>query len=294
MARITTYPAITSAQGTTNLDNSDVFILDGDGGSRKITAKELATASADKLMQYTSSIPAGKSGLYRGASLGSGNTFAAASTSAQRAAIANGSFDGLFIGDYWTIGSRIYRIADFNYWKRTGDTDFNTNHIVIVPDASFGNGKMNDTNDTTGAYVGSKMYTDESSVLNTARTTVSDHFGGYLASHKIYLPNATSSGAESAGAWVASTVDLMNELMVYGQFIRTAPTDTSYLVTTEKSQLALFRLNPAMINLRYTYWLRNVASATTFAIVAYYGAAGVTGASASFGVRPAFAVKGTA
>ncbi len=297
MARITSYSSVGSTQGTTALADADVFILDGDSGSRKITAKEFSNAMGDKLLKNAASVGVGygKSGMYRGANLGSGSTFAAASTTAQRAAIADGTFTGLFIGDYWTVNSKVYRIADFNYWKRTGDTDFNTNHIVLVPDASFGSGKMNDTNDTTGAYVGSFMYTDSTSVLNTARTRVSTDFGGYLASHKIYLPNAVSNGAESAGAWVSSTVDLMNELMVYGSYIRTAAqSGGTYLYTTEKDQLALFRLNPAMVNLRYDYWLRNVVSATYFAFVHGFGNAYTYNASTSGGVRPAFAVKGTA
>ena len=244
----------------------------------------------DKGSKSRAALPVGRSGLYRGASLGSGATFAAASTSAQRSAISDGSFDGLFIGDYWTVNGRVYRIADFNYWKRTGDTDFNTNHVVLVPDNSFGNGQMNSTNITTGAYVGSEMYTDANSVLNTARTAIATDFGGYLASHKLYLPNAVTDGKESAGAWYTSTVELMSEIMVYGCKIR----NPGNFYTTEKSQLALFRLNPAMVNLRYNYWLRDVVSAASFAFVNHGGNAAGYDASASIGVRPAFPIKGTA
>lgn len=291
MARITSYTAVGQTQGLTGLEDADVFLIDGTNGSRKITAKELANAMADKLPSNAAAVGPvgyGKSGLYRGANLGSGSTFAAASTSAQRAAINDGTFKGLFIGDYWTVNGKVYRIADFNYWKRTGDTDFNANHLVIVPDASFGNGQMNSTNITTGAYVGSEMYTGASSVLNTARTAIANEFGTYLASHKLYLPNAVSNGVESAGAWYDSTVELMSEIMVYGSRIR----NTGNFTTTEKSQLALFRLNPAMVNLRYNYWLRDVVSATYFAIVYDYGYANGSNASTSLGVRPAFAVKG--
>ena len=290
MSRITTYTGIGQTQGKTDLEDDDVLLLDGTNGSRKITAKELANAMMDKGSKSRAALPVGRSGLYRGASLGSGATFAAASTSAQRSAISDGSFDGLFIGDYWTVNGRVYRIADFNYWKRTGDTDFNTNHVVLVPDNSFGNGQMNSTNITTGAYVGSEMYTDANSVLNAARTAIATDFGGYLASHKLYLPNAVTDGKESAGAWYTSTVELMSEIMVYGCKIR----NPGNFYTTEKSQLALFRLNPAMVNLRYNYWLRDVVSASRFAFVDAVGSAGGISASNSYGVRPAFPIKGTA
>ena len=291
MPRITEYTASTSTQGTPSIADNDVFIIDGNSGSRKITALSLAEAMGDKLANAGAAKPNGKSGMYRGANLGTGATFAAASTAAQRAAIADGSFTGLFIGDYWTINGRVYRIADFNYWLRTGDNDFNTNHIVLVPDSNFGNDKMNDTNVTTGAYAGSKMYTDSSSVLNTARSAISTVFGGYLATIKKYLPTTVSNGVETGGAWKDSTVDIMSEIEVYGCRIKSCNSKNH---TTEKQQFALFRLNPAMVNPRYHYWLRDVVSDIDFAFVyrdgiAYYGTA-----SANVAVRPVFAVKGTA
>ena len=89
---------------------------------------------------------------YRGKSLGSGTTFANASTAAQRAAIADGSFAGLFCGDYWTVNGTVYRIADSDYWYGTGDSSTTTHHLVIVPDKNWGNGGMNSTDTTTGAY----------------------------------------------------------------------------------------------------------------------------------------------
>ncbi len=229
-----------------------------------------------------------------GHNLGSGNTFAEASTSDQRTSISNGTFVGLEIGDYWTINNKVYRIADYNYWKRTGDTDFNTNHIVLVPDLSFGNDKMNATNTTEGGYTGSYMYTDASSVLNTARTEISNVFEGYLATHRLYFPNAVTNGADSAGAWFDSTVDLMNELMVYGTYIRANSYNGSHIATANKHQLQLFQRYPQYINLRYNYWLYDTVSAAYFAYVSYYGNAYNYHASTSLGVRPAFAVKGTA
>jgi hypothetical protein len=296
MPKITDYNAVGSTNGTTALADADVTNTDGASGVRKVTMVHLAEAVYDKLSKNGVGTPVGKSGIYRGANLGTGATFSAASTSAQRSAIADGTFTGLFVGDYWTINNRIYRIADFNYWKRSGDTDFNVNHLVIVPDANFGNDVMNDSNTTAGAYVGSKMYSNSSSVLNTARTTIADDFGGYLAQHRVYLANAVTDGAESGGAWFDSTVELMNEWMVYGRaaYTKKSATGLNYLYTIDKAQLALFKLNPAMVNLRYSYWLRNVASATGFAFVNGGGEAAGGYASYSLGVRPAFAVKGTA
>ena len=54
--------------------------------------------------------------IYRGKSLGS------TVTTAQYAAIKAGTFDDLYIGDYWTIGGVNYRIAAFDYYLNSGDT----------------------------------------------------------------------------------------------------------------------------------------------------------------------------
>ena len=57
--------------------------------------------------------------LYRGKKLGT-------SVSAEQyAQISAGTFDDMFIGDYWEINSVIWRIAAFDYWLHSGDTNFN-------------------------------------------------------------------------------------------------------------------------------------------------------------------------
>ena len=55
--------------------------------------------------------------IFRGKNLGT------AVTAAQYAAIAAGTFDDLFVGDYWVIGGVTYRIAAFDYYLRCGDSD---------------------------------------------------------------------------------------------------------------------------------------------------------------------------
>ena len=75
--------------------------------------------------------------------------------------IANGTFDDIFIGDY-IIGrnsGRKYLVADINYRLHCGDTECTTPHVLMIPEKTMGNEKMNDSNVTTGAYIGSKMYT---------------------------------------------------------------------------------------------------------------------------------------
>ena len=223
--------------------------------------------------------------IYRGKYLGS------SVTEAQWNAISAGTFDDLYVGDYWTIGGVNWRIAAFDYYYNTGDTVFTKHHAVIVPDSVLYTHVMNDTNITTGAYVGSKMYTEG---LEQAKTTINNAFGSsHVLSHRIYLSNATSDGKASAGAWADSTVDLMCEHMVYGNGVFSPVSDGTTVPNNyrvEKSQLPLFQHEPSRICNRTTWWLRDVVSAYYFAGVSYNGNAAYVDASYSYGVRPAFCI----
>ena len=222
--------------------------------------------------------------IYRGKSLGS------AVTDAQKAAISSGSFDDLFIGDYWTINSVKWVIADMDYWWHAGDSDFAIHHLVIVPALLLYSGVMNDTNITNGGYVGSKMYL---SGLDDAKAKATAAFGSMVKTHREYLTNAVSNGYASAGAWYDSTVELMNEPMVYGSYLQTQANyggNVGCRYTVDKTQLALFRLSPMAINIRQNYWLRDIVASASFALVHYYGGVSFANASSSYGVRPAFAI----
>ena len=223
--------------------------------------------------------------IYRGKSLGS------SVTTAQYSAISAGTFDDMYIGDYWTIGGVNYRIAAFDYYLNCGDTSCTKHHVVLVPDTCLYNHVMNDTNITTGAYVGSKMYTEG---LEQAKTTIKAAFSGHVLSKRIYLSNATANGRASAGAWCDSEVDLMCEHMVYGNGVFSPVSDGTTIPNNyrvEKSQLPLFQHEPSRICNRVSWWLRDVISASSFAFVGYDGFASCRSASSSFGVRPAFCIS---
>ncbi len=224
--------------------------------------------------------------IFRGKNLGT------SVTAAQWAAIQAGTFDDMYIGDYWVINGITYRIAAFDYYYLTGDTSFTDHHAVIVPDESMYNHVMNDSNVTTGAYYGSNMKT---SGLSSALATVIAAFGSsHVLEHRQYFANAVSNGRHSAGAWYSTKIDLMTEENVYGGKVFEAVSDGSTVpanYTIDKSQFPLFALAPWMISFkRYWYWLRNVVSASAFANVGDNGLASYYGASSSLGVRPAFCI----
>jgi hypothetical protein len=283
---------------TTPTDSCLIPIHDGTG-LKKITFANFRAKAVEgteaKIAPLLFNNAGAHNAIYRGKSLGS------TVTTAQYAAIKAGTFDDLYIGDYWTIGGVNYRIAAFDYYLNSGDTNCTTHHVVIVPDTCLYKAQMHNTssggwesgaaNTTAGGYVGSDMY---KSNLEQAKTTIKSAFSGHVLKHRIYLTNAVANGRASGGAWCDSEVDLMCEQMVYGSGIFSPVSDGSNVPTNyrvEKSQLPLFQHEPSRISNRNDWWLRDVITASTFALVGYDGCANYYDASNSYGVRPAFCIS---
>lgn len=283
---------------TTPTDSCLIPIHDGTG-LKKITFANFRTKTVEgteaKIAPLLFNNAGAHNAIYRGKSLGS------TVTTAQYAAIKAGTFDDLYIGDYWTIGGVNYRIAAFDYYLNSGDTNCTTHHVVIVPDTCLYNAQMHNTssggwesgaaNTTAGGYVGSDMY---KSNLEQAKTTIKSAFSGHVLKHRIYLTNAVANGRASGGAWCDSEVDLMCEQMVYGSGIFSPVSDGSNVPANyrvEKSQLPLFQHEPSRIGNRNDWWLRDVITASFFAHVYDNGNASYDTASDSLGVRPAFCIS---
>ena len=283
---------------TTPTDSCLIPIHDGTG-LKKITfanfRAKVVEGTEAKIAPLLFNNAGAHNAIYRGKSLGS------TVTTAQYAAIKAGTFDDLYIGDYWTIGGVNYRIAAFDYYLNSGDTRCTTHHVVIVPDTCLYNAQMHNTssggwesgaaNTTAGGYVGSDMY---KSNLEQAKTTIKSAFSGHVLKHKIYLTNAVANGRASGGAWCNSEVDLMCEQMVYGSGIFSPVSDGSNVPANyrvEKSQLPLFQHEPSRICNRNNWWLRDVITASGFASVDNRGYAACDAASHSLGVRPAFCIS---
>ena len=253
-----------------------------------------AKATGDELNQLKTDIAhllydnAGShNAIYRGKNLGT------SVTAAQYAAIAAGTFDDLYIGDYWIINDVTYRIAAFDYYLLSGDASMNIHHVTLVPDDEMYTHVMNDTDITTGGYVGSKMYTVG---LNPAKTTITNAFGAsHVLKHRQYLCNAVTNGKPSGGSWYDSTVELMTEQNCYGGKVfgtGNGGSTVPALYTVDKSQYPLFAFRPDMISNRTWFWLRDVVSNTFFARVGALSNAFCASASGDSGVRPAFSIIG--
>ena len=295
--------ATTSKAGLVKPDGSTITV----GADGKIAAKIATTTAAGIVKPDGTTLSVGADGLltvvgggglsmegnagahnsiYRGKYLG--NTY----TAAQQAAVAAGTFDDLFIGDYWTINGVNYRIAGFDYYLNNGDTACATHHMIVVPDTCLYAHVMNDSNTTEGGYYNSKMHT---SGLDSAKTTAASAFGAsHILSHREFLCNAVSNGRPSGASWYDCTVELMNEFMVYGHSVflpGNDGTNVPYNYTVSKGQLPLFAHRHDLICNRATWWLRDIVTAAIFASVSHAGYASYANASGVYGVRPAIPVS---
>ena len=242
---------------------------DADAGKFAATA-EMVGQAVSVYMQTAPSTEMHRN-IFRGKSLGE------SITAEQLAAIRDGSFKDLYVGDYWEKDGVKYRIADINYWKNVGYPEsekVQKPHILIVPDTVLGSGQMNTGNSTSGGYRSSAM---KSTKLNQIADALPDTFKDMLISHRMF----------SDGSWIATSVDLMNEVMVHGTYICA---DNNNKQTSDAQQLVLFRLAPELKAIGVNYWLRNAAGSQTYTLISQYGDASSDMATSTYGIRPVFAI----
>lgn len=282
---------ITDYESVTDLNPMDVMLVDGERGTKTIRAEDFSNAVNDISMGAIN-----HRNVWRGKNLGS------SVTDDQIQAIRDGTFKGLYIGDYWFINNRTWRIADFDYWYNFSDDTTNRllkHHAVMVPDETIGSGSYYSTDSTNGAYMQSIMYNTTLPALTTQ--VVQPCFPGMMITHPELLHNQVRNpGSYPIGAaWAWINTVLMNEPMVFGSHFYTqmSPALTTplvqlpYMTGIDTSQLAMFRLNRSMLVAQPAwFWLREVATASQFAVVSSSGYPNVRAASASSGVRPCFAI----
>lgn len=263
---------------------SDLLIVETATGTKAMNYKDLMNPVIEKAGE-NSPLNLDNRNTYRGKNLGS------YITAVQKAEIQNGSFDDLFIGDYWTIGGVKWLIADMDYWYNCGDMAFTRHHLVIIPETALYYAEMNTTNTTEGGYFNSAMHETN---LADAKSTITSAFGSMVLTHREYLEFETSNGKPFIYDWVDSTVELPNECMMYGHphcapafdgFTSIAP------YTIDKTQLSLFALRPQLIvNRSHDNWLRDVVSSSEFACVNSLGLPAYNPAATYLGVRPVFPI----
>ena len=225
---------VTSAS---ELTNSDYFIISKNGTA-------IQKIPYDSIIGDFSATAGYHNGIYRGKDI---TAYLTNGSLWDRIKGTNGYalFEDLYLGDYITVGSNSYAIADFDYYYNCGDTNVNVHHLVMMPTANMNipagtalygtndtltfinttnagvtvssqetatafkwNATMADpnTNTTAGGYKYSRMRTV---IMKAADTIVINAFGAaHVKAFNPLYPNpssATASGLASNWTWFNST-----------------------------------------------------------------------------------------
>lgn len=234
--------------GTTiNID--DITI---DGTSIKTLKSRLEAISADNAAAHNS--------IYRGKNLGT------SITAAQMNAVKNGSFDDLYLGDYWALpidGTTCAYITGCdirpNGFANTGLARKTTHTICVWFQNNNWLFPVNDTDTTEGHLKGSKMYTETlPELLTKIQTVIPDEYFNIIED---YIADAANSSggkthvvAEAMKLFIPSAYNL-------GIVDTIALNNTAYNMT-DKTLWPYSVHRPQTFG--YACWLSSPASATTW------------------------------
>lgn len=277
------------------LTDEDLFVVETVSGTKNITAKNAnltgLTQSDDPAIVHRN--------LYRGKNLG--NTY----TQAQKNAIKNGTFNDIYVGDYWQVGDNKWRVADINYFNDTyvdgGSKAKYLNHVVVMPDKFLYKAKMNNDLASLGTqgYAQSYMRT---AGLNQAKTTINGIFGAEnILKYTDYMLNGinTTTKIDTSKSWETATVEIPNNAMIFGyanNYTGAGSTNISR-ITMKPAQLSMFSLNPGLIQPNTDhFWMRDVITdgggALAYCRVHAGSLIDTASVSGENGVRPVFAITG--
>lgn len=217
-----------------------------------------------------------------------GQNLGTAVTDKQWEEIHNGTFKDIFIGDYWYIGNRVWRVLDFDYWYNIGPAGeenlLKKPHLVIAPQSPLYQGKMHNSDNNSTGYMNCDM---RKTGLDSAKSMIYSAFGSdHIMPHKVILSNSVDGDGKNTGSiWADSLVDLMNENQLFG-----SSTCGLYNDKSDLYPFAWYRLTSKYRKFdRSAYWLRDTVRN---GYVAYYpgGNIGPANATVELGVLPAFAI----
>lgn len=247
-----------------NPSMADSLLIDGAGGTRQTMIRDLPFD--DKSLLKKASV--------RGGNLGT------SVTAEQYAAIADGSFDGLYLGDFWEIDSNRWRIVDFDYWYGKA-YDVLTHHVVLMPDMTDGHSAMYTTATNAGGYVGSYIYT---SYLPAILENMYNRFGqSHILAHTTFYTNEIDSTGVRSCVWQTARIEIPNVYMMFGNhpYGLGEPTESM-------TQFLLFQYEPEKIIANHRYWLRTTFDTTSFMSVIDTGVCLSGSSNEDFYIRPVF------
>lgn len=270
--KINDYPEIQ------NLGESDKMLVETENGTSIIKTKNMVLPtgfSSDNAIVHKTNI--------RGKNLG--DTY----TLQQKQAIADGSFDDLYLGDYWEKDGIKWQIVDINYWEDK------PNHLVIMPTKPVGNSIYDDRQNTVPKWSGyktSKLRTEY--VPSLANSKIVDLFNTLdnIMPQTLFL--CVSVDTDGAGSiFLEWNNDCKIEIPKASQIVGySAPSVLIEHNSQNLSQFSYFNMCSNFANFLGTdkdFWLQDIVSSTRVSYITkgvVCGTGSIT--SSTKGVRPYF------
>lgn len=225
---------------TSSLVSTDSFIVETSNGTKRVEFGDLdiqpEQITMDPIVLHRNT--------YRGKNLGT------EFTEEQKEAIRTGTFNDLYIGDYWEINGFTWRIADIDYFYKirrysseTSFTEVTDHHLVIFPDVGLYKTKIHTSRDLTSCgYLTCYLNTTGKS---QAINLIKNSFGSNSLMDMIVDVHNTSRTIGSYEIdvippkieWLTGSV-VVDWNQIYAIGVHQTPPNT---------QMSLFRLNPSRI-----------------------------------------------
>lgn len=247
-----------------DIQPEDVLLSDGENGTRTIKVEDLAEVSPDFLGEDPAVT---HRNIYRGKNLGS------EFTQEQLAHIHDGSFEDLYVGDYWDINGTIYRIADINYLWNTSDGS-TPNNLAIIADNKNNDWrtKWSDNGSPSSGYQGSTL---RSKITTTIKTKIETDFSNATVFTFKYRSTNGINSTANAAVWSNGTDNVISLSFshIYN-IIFPVVRQSGYIIDSaafsswRNTQLSIFNLNPTTIQMPdKAYWLSNINTPTVGIII---------------------------
>lgn len=303
-----------SFQETSHISNTDSFLIAHPNVQNNIVLEKL-NISSDTIFEILDNVAPleMRRNIWRGRYLGT------SLSSFYKNSINNGTFKGLFIGDYFkvAVGDTYYdfRIVDFDYWYGKGaSTNLSKlqHHIVVMPDNNLFNISYNQIQLFNTDFVNTLYKIYMTPFYNAIKSV------GFGAANILKIPTKLPvrwiDGAPVSTTWTYLDSIIPKEIMIFGTSINATSNDgrnrtvtsndgngTSSIFqgptkydTAEWSQLSAFKINPllAIGNGIGSYWLDDYHTEGTHSVFdkAYGSLAYVDNDNTDIGTKPILAL----
>lgn len=285
-------------QTDTVLDD-DLFLIDSTtNGTQSIDAKTLGTI----FKEFPESDNGKEANVLLHRNIFRGKYLGDEVNDEQWKSISNGTFNDIWLGDYWTINDVNWRVADINLFNPgsngTNTSGLKEDHLVIVPDSCLVHPCVyNATSTVTGGYYGSVLRT--SHIQTALNNKIHPSFGiEHVWPVKLSISNTVSDGCVSGTALVEDSAYALDSVFVFGDLfpdntVRNSILDKN-IYKAVRRQFSLFKHGPTKyIYTTQSYWLQDIWGAgSAMAVRNYQTTEAVSTNGADIGLRPFFCIGG--